>query len=75
MEFLKNLWFNPQKIRKTHLHDFKNKLNFLNSLPPHVKPTNKELIEDQIALLEKTLQYTIWIQPNKISIESEITYY
>ena len=39
-----------------------------------LKPINKELIEDQIALLEKTFD-TICIQPNKCSTESQITYY
>jgi len=74
MGFLKNLW-TPRNIRRTHLDHFKNRLNFLNNLPPNVKPTNKELIKDQIALLEKTFEYTIWIQPNKSSTESQITYY
>ena len=63
----------PRRIRQNLLNHYKNILNYLTTIPERVHPITINLLKDNIALLEKTFEYTVWYQPNMNINNSQIT--
>ena len=75
MEYLRSFDLTPRSLRLNLLNHYKNILNYLLTLPVQVHPITINLLNDNIALLEATFEYTIWMQPNMNINDSQITYY
>ena len=63
-EYLRSFDLTTRSIRQNLLNHYKNRLNYLSTIPERVHPITINLLKDNIALLEKTFEYTIWYQPN-----------
>ena len=50
-----------------------NRLNYLPTIPQRVYLITINLLKDNIALLEVNFEYTIWIQTNMNSNDTQIT--
>jgi len=74
-EYLRSFDLTSRRQRLNLLNHYKNRLNYLLTLPVQVHPITINLLKDNIALLEKTFEYTIWYQPNMNINDSQITYY
>ena len=74
-DYLRTFDLTPRSIRQNLLTHYKNKLNYLSTIPERVHPITTNLLKDNIALLEVTFEYTVWYQPNMNITDSQITYY
>ena len=74
-EYLRSFDLTTRSIRQNLLNHYKNRLNYLSTIPERVHPITINLLKDNIALLEKTFEYTIWYRPNMNINCSQITYY
>ena len=74
-DYLRYFDLTLRRIRKNLLNHYKNRLNYLSTIPEQVHPITINLLKDNIALLEVTFEYTVWMQPNMNINDSQITYY
>ena len=73
-DYLRPFDLTPRSMRLNLFNHYKDRLNYLSILPEPVHPITINLLKDNIALLEITFEYTIWIQPNMNNRGSQITY-
>ena len=60
----------PRRLRQNQLNHYKEQLNYLSIFTSTINLINLKTLRDQIALLEKNFEYTIWYQPYKQIDES-----
>ena len=73
-EYLRSFDLTLRSLRLNLLNHYKNRLNYLLALPVQVHSITINLLNDNIALLEKTFEYTVWYQPNMSISSSQIIY-
>jgi len=57
--YLRSFDLTPRSMRQNLLNHYKNRLNYLSTIPELVQPTTINLLKDNIALLEVTFEYTV----------------
>ena len=62
-DYLRSFDLTPRSLRQNLLNHYKNRLNYTSTIPEQVHPITINLVKDNIALLEKTLEHTVWYQP------------
>jgi len=55
----------PRRLRQNELNHYKERLNYLSIFVSNINLITLKTLRDQIALLEKTFEYTVWYQPYK----------